>query len=1054
MQEMQNLYEVRKTVRFELKPSKITQLNLEKQDLYKNPINILYKNKLEKWFNYSRQIFEDDLKDTLKTIKNISINLDKIKNLLNNLTLNEIYIDRKIYELIDKNYYIKSVKKKLSWWRSSNFYEIKKNLDWEWINFIRNYYSNNLEIISNLIIDIEIIWKKETSFSKNQIKKILRKLSLELIRIFNFLQFFDTKNKNSSSQFKEYIEKVTNLEIFFEEIKSYYFISENQSSWILMRRLWFNERSLKRRQTKDIKDELEKNKNEFDEKNNNKQKLENERQKIVEDFDSKLKKTNYPNLLHPEKWQDIKRKIEQTQEEKIFLLQIENNFKELKAERNNDENIKEVTNELNSIKKQVWNLKVKINNLEKELENNLALSHYTKLLKKNNDWEMLYYLVLIPTENKNLLEQYIWDDWDTNILEYNTLTFNALEKLCLKEDWTMGWYFDKNLKLYILKNQPDKKILKIWSDYKLFWDGWDFYNKKFNEKYSNYEKSSFDKLKKYIQDIILNNNNIFLNINFDFVTLYKQNNIDDYIKEFNKQWYNIFWKNIEFWILEDLEKKWEVELYQIYTKDFYRDKNFFDINYSILEQKEERTKRRKEENVNWNKNLFTIYWEKFIKDIVNWSENIRLNSDCWYYIKLIDKDIDKEQEWKSRKKRNKIVCSFNLIFNSNKTLTKTFDEKENIEEFNNIYKNNVIKDIQNLTFIWLDRWEKELLTYCLIDNNWNCIKDENWGYIIWDFNYINSKWEFKKKEDCLYKDKNWKIFNDLIWTFLPDFSHSENIIEWKKKFQKDENWYFFKLNHDAKFYLLEWEEKRYKIINKNWEELILQDKDWNKVINYYLVFQSEVYKRYILNKTWNIILEDIQELRGWYISNIIKKLNDWIIKYNWVLVLENLDKIQKDIDWKTNKEKMQEKTFWSTIYQEIETLLNKKYNYFIYKDTDFMELQLTPKIKNIWDIKKLEKSSENVNLWDLIFIDEYKTSKICPNINCLNQLHRPKDLNDNIYHNENNIWKNWCIFDTWKIKREVYGFSFIKSWDDLAAYNIAKKWLKYIKSFDKTIWIE
>jgi hypothetical protein len=48
MQEMQNLYEVRKTVRFELKPSKITQLNLEKQDLYKNPINILYKNKLEK----------------------------------------------------------------------------------------------------------------------------------------------------------------------------------------------------------------------------------------------------------------------------------------------------------------------------------------------------------------------------------------------------------------------------------------------------------------------------------------------------------------------------------------------------------------------------------------------------------------------------------------------------------------------------------------------------------------------------------------------------------------------------------------------------------------------------------------------------------------------------------------------------------------------------------------------------------------------------------------------------------------------------------------------
>jgi len=1022
MEKFKNIFEVRKALRFELKASKITRENLEKENIYKNPVNILYKNKLEKWLNYSRTVFENDLKYFLDNSKNIILNLEKIKNLLDNTRFSEIFVEKKIFELIDKDFYIKFAKNKLSWWRSSSLQEIKKNLDWKWINLIKNYYLEIFENIENLIISIENLSEKESSFSKNEIKKFLRKISLEFIRIYNFLEKFDIKNKDFNKNLKEYIKKVINFKTFFEEIKSYYFISENQSSWILVRRFWFNEKSLKRRQPKEIKEELEENLKSFNEKLEIKEKLEEERQKLIQDFDLKLKTEKFEELLHPEKWSEIRKKKEKTKEEQEKLDDIDNQFKELKKLRNKDEEISKKTQELNRYKKDLWNLKVKINNLEKELENNLALTHYAKLLTNEINWEKLYYLVLIPIENKFILDEYISDEWNLEILEYNTLTFSALKKLALSYDWTMGIYWDK-------KEEINKKSnLKRWIvDLYIDLENWE-------------RQEEFYKIKRYVINLIKTYKNIFGNIYFDFKRLYDTKSLDEFKIEFDKQWYNLKWKNIDLEIIKKLEKEWKLEFYQIYNKDFYKNPDFFDIPYSIKEQKEERQRRRKSQNVKWNNNLFTIYWENFINDIANWNEEVRLNSDCWYFVKL--KKEDKENH---RYDRNKIIWNFGLIFNPGKKLTKKYDEKENIKKFNEIYKKE-IKKVKNKSFIWIDRWEKELLTFCLIDENWNCIKNKNWEYIIWDFNLINNKWDFIPKDKCKYIDISWKEYKDLLGNFLPDFTHPENIISWKKSFQFDDekNLYYFKLNHNARLYLLEWENKRYKIVNKEWKEIFLKDENWNNVIDYYLLFQSEVYKRHILKKTWNIKLEDVQELRWWYISNIIKQLNNWIVKYNWIIILENLDKTQIDEKWniyKTNKEKVLEKTLWATIYQEIETLLNRKYNYFIFKDQDIWWLQLTPKVNNISDIKNLEKSKKNVNLWNIVFIDEYLTSKECPI--CKNQLFRDKKKWDNVYHNEKYPWNNWCSFDT---RTNTYWFDFIKSWDDLAAYNIAKKGKEYIEN--------
>ena len=37
----------------------------------------------------------------------------------------------------------------------------------------------------------------------------------------------------------------------------------------------------------------------------------------------------------------------------------------------------------------------------------------------------------------------------------------------------------------------------------------------------------------------------------------------------------------------------------------------------------------------------------------------------------------------------------------------------------------------------------------------------------------------------------------------------------------------------------------------------------------------------------------------------------------------------------------------------------------------------------------------------------------------------------------------------YQMKNNPYWFTYINFWDDLATYNIAKKWLEYLKSFDK-----
>ncbi|MDR1945200.1 MAG: hypothetical protein LBQ59_03910 [Candidatus Peribacteria bacterium] len=87
----------------------------------------------------------------------------------------------------------------------------------------------------------------------------------------------------------------------------------------------------------------------FEAKQTEKEDLEAERQKLIEEFELKLKQEKYQDLLHPEKWEHIQKKDknERTQDEQTYRSEIRKQLKDIIEARENDEEIEKVTEKLN-----------------------------------------------------------------------------------------------------------------------------------------------------------------------------------------------------------------------------------------------------------------------------------------------------------------------------------------------------------------------------------------------------------------------------------------------------------------------------------------------------------------------------------------------------------------------------------------------------------------------------------------------------------------------------------------------------------------------------------
>ncbi|MDD5770392.1 MAG: type V CRISPR-associated protein Cas12a/Cpf1, partial [Candidatus Gracilibacteria bacterium] len=100
-------------------------------------------------------------------------------------------------------------------------------------------------------------------------------------------------------------------------------------------------------------------------------------------------------------------------------------------------------------------------------------------------------------------------------------------------------------------------------------------------------------------------------------------------------------------------------------------------------------------------------------------------------------------------------------------------------------------------------------------------------------------------------------------------------------------------------------------------------------------------------------IENIKELKNGYISQVVNKLAELIIKYNAVIVFEDLNQ-----GFKRGRQKIEKQ-----IYQKLELALAKKLNYLTQKDKkddevlgNLKALQLVPKVNDYQDIANYKQS--------------------------------------------------------------------------------------------------
>jgi len=1194
MESFKNIYEVRKSIRFELKPYNVTREILKGDNDYWNldsKIKHIKKWEFEENFNWNRfclngySNFLEKSKSFLTFLEEVNLEIKK-ENWIK--WKKDIYFDFKRLKWVFKN--IPSLKKIEKF--DNNFkdklYEIEKEY----------------KILFHIFQKLENKEKWEANEKKSEISKYLRKISYLNRNFLTIFKFFD-EYKTDKYLFDNY-KKL--LDETFEKINNSIIASnENEKTGSCFWKFTFNKYSLFRRETENLKDKYYKNKKLLEENVKNiveTKKIKDDREKIIEIkletiLDLKLEKENEKiqerlekfnfernldeviseldyinwNILNNyiqnfikdykenkqtlifknessnkyNKWKIILNNNEynisalrwQTLEWWEYLTLLKKDYKDLNKDEKEEKRLvdkflniilknKNINKDFDTIKnfrdklaKYRWKLRQNFSASEREFINEAMIKYYAKILEK--DWN--YFLAL--TDKNNILDKNInnikidknikWNIFSNtfNIYNYSHLHFWALEKLCLMWDWDL------------IKNDW---LIKQWNKYKNQKNNINWrcaiHQRYFDKKCENCKNDKEKKEKEFFssfQSHIIKSLYKLKENNWEDWTQYiteieKLETIEEIVKFINSNFYKLEKKEIKTEEIFELAEENEVELFQIYSKDFniFNEKFLsWEENLRILkswewyrEDKKEHweetklisnTKRKKDKK----KNLFTIYFEEVFKnrDTFLWQE-------WWVFFRNANLESDKK-----RFRNNKFFVSFDIKFNkwTQNDNIKLCEKKEKILEehikninYITISKLKNIKD-ENKIFIWLDRWEKEHISYGIYD--WKL----KFQWKIWHTNYVKKIWKEQEKFQILeqkdYENITLKIGNKIIKIEKPIYkqlttTHKYFDENWKEEinllelnwlqeyhilyiFKQWENWeYFVDLENWWKFIL---NSKKYwfTILDRNWEEIKIIDwNDWKEIIDYYLLFESEKFKRILEINDEIKYSENMFNLKKWYIS-IIKDFFDKIIfdyKKEWkevIFIFENQTSNKKDIS---------NKYLWSTILSDIEENIITKFNYLINKESND-KFQLTPKIK------KEDILFKNNNIyemfWNCIFINQDNTSTWCPNCkkiflnkwkkwkieeipwntlfwhwtgnNEWNMKHLTYEEYDNLYEKDEKFKKNHTNKNWKKIQNKYLAlnnckfylqnqnfseFNFIKSWDNLATYNIAKKWLEYINSLN------
>lgn len=500
-------------------------------------------------------------------------------------------------------------------------------------------------------------------------------------------------------------------------------------------------------------------------------------------------------------------------------------------------------------------------------DRNKERANYGVILKKQND----YYLAVLKSWNNSFFDEsrnpnvYEWSGYEK--MEYYFLPGAAkMIPKCSTQLKKVKEHFAQKAESYVIPAwykvssgatfESELPISKEVFDLNNITHDW---NKKFQ---TSYLKESWDKpgykiaLTRWIDFCksflsVYPKTSIF-DYKFKASNVYTQ--LDEFYEEVDQQSYEIKFVDIDEEIVDEAVKSGDLYLFQIYNKDFAPHKK-------------------------GNDNLHTMYRKAlFAPQNLENQAVYKLNGQAEIFFRPASIEVEKQKQLKTKQNQaaihHKRFTRPKLFFHC--PITINFARSD--WKINDHVKT-LITEHEDIKVIGIDRGEKHLLYFSLVDKDGQIVDDE-----IASLNTLTS--------------------------ILPD--GGTHTVDYQEK------------------------------LTKMWD-----DRDRAR------------------KERWTI--ETIKELKAGYLSHVIHKLCQLVVKYNAVIVLEDLNRGFKR--WRQKIEKQ--------VYQKFELALAQKLNHLVFKGNEWDQpggvlhgYQLTPEVKNFQDIYR--------QTGVLFYTEASYTSTTCP----------------------------------------------------------------------------
>ena len=643
---------------------------------------------------------------------------------------------------------------------------------------------------------------------------------------------------------------------------------------------------------------------------------------------------------------DIKKALNNVWEEKIFKeiyytnnIALENNlnyenflaifryeiFTKISEIKNNKNKILELN--LDNFKREQKQIDI----IKAYLDSVLDLSKMSKYFNLEKNKKKI-------DELENHKDITFYNDFDKYFIDFDVwkiynLVRNYLSKKDIKTDkfklnfensqFLTGWDKDKEKERFwiIFKKQSD-----FWEQYFLWilkkWNNKVFEDYKYEWEENFYEKMSYKQLNNVYRQLPRLTFPLNKKINWDRKLVWEE--LEKYLQKYRTNfWFNdeIFEIKTEFDIFQKSKEKWEkfniiklkklIKYYQnavlflywnIYDLESIRDKEYEELAvfYDDIEEK-------------MYKLEFNKIWENFINNLVD--------SGHFYFFQIYNKDFSEyKKQWSSENIHTKY---FKLLFAEENLKNVKIKLSWWAEIF---FRDKTKKLKKKLDKSWKEviehrRYsEDKIMFHTSITLNANCGDKYKFN------NFINEK---LLNNDFLYKNKEINI----IW-----IDRGEKHLAY------------------------------YSVIDRNWKILEMDTLNTINKVNYLEKLEEKQKNREKWRETWWEI-ENIKNLKNGYISQVVNKLSELIVKHNAIIVFEDLNSGFKR--WRQKIEKQ--------VYQKLELALAKKLNYLTFKNKKVWELwgylnwlQLVPKVSDYADIWTYKQSGI------IFYTNPAYTSSTCP----------------------------------------------------------------------------